>query len=132
MLRRTPLCRRTPLRARTPMRRRRLRPRRSPQLRDPDYRDWLRQHKCVAPGHGGHRAGGVHHPRHQLGGGAIGGMLKSDDARGLPLCWSAHLCLGSLSGPFRGWTGVQLRAWEDETAASLRAEYEARRDARKK
>lgn len=111
-----PLKRKTPMRARKPMRQRRSRPRRSPQVHDSPYLAWLVRQPCCCPELHVHPGGDVHHPRHSVVGGSLGAMLKADDDRGVPLSRQHHRDLHALAGPFRGWTGSQLRAWLDEQA----------------
>ena len=122
-MKRSPLLRKTPLRTRKPMRKLRSRPRRSLQQRDEAYLAWVRSLPCCCPQLPEHPGGDPHHPRHRIGGGAIGAGLKSDDWRAVPLSRQHHGDIDALAGPFHGWTGDQLRAWLDATAARLRAKY---------
>ncbi len=127
-MKRSPLRRRARLR-RTPMaRRRRPLRQRSPNRRprpdaDPAYLTWLRRHACACPQLPRHPGGDPHHPRHELGGGAVGANLKSSDHRAVPLSRQHHRDIHALAGPFRGWTKQQVHDWLDVKAVELRAEY---------
>ena len=51
---------------------------------------------------------------------------RSSDFYGLPLCPRHHTGeLHRLKGYFAGWSGEQIRAWQDEQVERLRALYEA-------
>jgi hypothetical protein len=53
----------------------------------------------------------------------VGANLKSHDHRAIPLSRQHHRDIDALAGPFRGWTGQQVRDWLDAKAVELRAEY---------
>jgi hypothetical protein len=100
----------------------------------PHYRAWLltrpcRCAPCVA-------AVEVHHPRHsptyapdakpeKALGGKPGKGQRASDYYGIPICYRDHRNLHALKGFFQGWSGEQLRAWQDEQIEQLHAEYEA-------
>ena len=133
-MKRSPLQRRTPLRAgsslrrtgaieRKPMKRR---PRRARPGDDPAYRRWIAGLDCCAPGC---VAKAPSHPHHHSLTGERGTAQKPHDHYCMPLCFRSHRELHSLSGPFKGWSKVQLREWQTDRVLELRARYARERAA---
>jgi len=82
---------------------------------DPDYLVWLRHRPCLicaAYPSDAHHAG-----RRGLG-------QKAHDHTALPLCRQHHAAWHDGGDPFRRWTRDDRRAWAEDTAAKLRADYE--------
>lgn len=87
---------------------------------DEKYLVWLRQQGCcitprgepcnMVPVQAHHRTG------HGMG-------QKNHDHEAMPLCWLHHHRLHDLSGPFAGWTGDQLQAWQWERIRYYRGIY---------
>lgn len=132
--RRSPLQRRTPLpRATRPIarrkhtRKRKEATRRSPYPTDPQYLAWIRERPCRAPGQPPyHHGGDAHHLRHDENGASIGAGLK-DDRRAYSICRGHHQDVELGTGPWKGLSRDQIKAWENEQVAQQRAEYLAQR-----
>jgi hypothetical protein len=130
-IKRSPLPpRRTPLRrSRKPIRQRRAKPRRDGRVRDTERMLWIKKLRCCAPqphvcwNSPDVEPGQVecHHAGKKPGMG-----IKADDDTGIPLCSLAHRQCESYSGPFRGWTGEQMRGWHDQQIAETRALWDRR------
>ena len=133
-MKRTPL-RRTGFkrRARKPMARgKRIRARRpTPRTRpegyeDPGYLSYLREQPCRAPATATHWGPGhlsdPHHLRHLPSGASMGAHVK-DDRRAISLCRRHHGDIEFGTGPWKGWTRDEIKAFENEQVAEQRATY---------
>lgn len=86
-------------------------PKRGAKRRCLDYRNEVKLLVCCCCGEPPGRDG--NHCHHRIGKGADKGVaLKVSDRDTMPLCWKCHTHLHALSGPFKGWSGEQLRLWQ--------------------
>lgn len=118
------LCSHAPLRARKPMRQRRDRQRRSPQVVDLAYREWLRRQPCCSPAAPDYHSGPI--DPHHTGPRPMG--RKANDDTCISLCRRCHDAwdapdFSTSTGPFHGWTREQKRVWAAEQAEIHRARY---------
>lgn len=82
---------------------------------DQSYTDWLRQRPCCSCGGSGVQ---VHHRT------GAGMGLRAHDHDAMPLCFRCHSDLHCLGGRFSTFSREDLRQWQDEQIAALRAVYE--------
>lgn len=117
-MKRTALHRKTPLRRSKPMRQRSSK-RRPTSLEDHAYMAWVHTLDCCAPDHVCAGRIEAHHA-----GKKPGLRLKAPDDTVIPLCTQAHRDIDAHAGPFRGWTGAELREWQDYQIIVFQAMWE--------
>lgn len=126
-MKRTPLKRKTPLRRKRPRATVKPRSKYKRRERDVTYMMWVKRQPCAA-----HRlvpdlceACACYGEVQADHAGRRGMGQKADDRTCIPLCRRHHDCRSSFSGPFKGWTQDQMRAWIADTVRDTRAAYEA-------
>lgn len=106
MKRSGPIARRTTLRSSSPPRARKLTPRKSERVRDSAYLVAVKSLPCRARGLS--PCEGVVEADHQ-GRRPMGRKCNDDEA--VPLCTLHHRQRTDWTGPFKDWTGEEMRAW---------------------
>lgn len=86
---------------------------------EPEYCQFVRQLQCSMYGHT--KCIGSMHAHHPQGGKGMG--TRNHDERTVPLCAGHHTDRHALSGPFKGWGKVRIRAWEAAVAGVCRGLY---------
>lgn len=89
--------------------------------RDMAFMGWVKLQPCLLADEGG--CEGVVEADHA---GERGLGRKAPDDTCIPLCTGHHRHRTDYSGPFRGWTGVQMRAWLNDAIERTRARFERR------
>jgi hypothetical protein len=105
----------------------------------PQYKAWLLRQPCacapcIAAVVVHHHTNGQTHapdaaPPKALGG-KRGKSQRASDYYGLPICHAHHGQLHDLRGFFKGWSGDELRAWQDQQVRYHRERFEAELEGR--